>query len=115
MGDNYFGNAYTYAGSFEGMIRTHEKTLSIINENTIIVPGHGMKSSKKELALYLEMLRDVRDKIRRKIKEGKTIEEVKADTSITEKYDEKYGQLFMKGETFRERIYQEYSEKNKIF
>ena len=76
---------------------------------TIIVPGHGVKSSKKELALYLKMLKDVTNIIKTKIKEGKTLDEVTNDSSITEKYDEKYGQLFMSGKLFRERIYKEYS------
>ena len=109
MGDNYFGDAYTYSQSFEGMIKAHEITLQLINEETIIVPGHGVKSSKKELALYLKMLKDVSNIIKTKIKQGKTLDEVTNDSSITEKYDEKYGQLFMSGKLFREQIYKEYS------
>lgn len=105
LGDNYFGNAYTFGGSVDGMIKAYEEVLSIIDDQTIIIPGHGVHSTKKELTDYLAMVKDVQTQIDKQKKNGKTLEEVKTDKSITEKYDEKYGQLYINGERFRALIY----------
>ena len=107
LGDNYFGNAYTFGGNIDGMIKVYEKVLSIIDDKTIIIPGHGVHSNKKELSAYLAMIKDVKAVIEKKKKNGKTLEEVKADKSITAKYDEKYGQLYFDGERFRDLIYKQ--------
>lgn len=105
LGDNYFGNAYTFGSNFEGMIEVYEKVITMIDDETIIIPGHGVHSSKKELKTYLVMIKDVKAQIDTEKAKGKTLEEVKTNTSITEKYDEKYGKLFINGERFRELIY----------
>lgn len=105
MGDNYFGNAYTFGKNIEGMIKVHEQVLNFIDDKTVILPGHGIPSDKTELQLYLTMLKDVKSKIEIAKKNGKTLEEVKADKSITDQYDEKYGKLYFDGERFRALIY----------
>lgn len=105
LGDNYFGNAYTFGSNFEGMISAYEKVIAMIDDETIIIPGHGVHSSKKELKAYLVMIKDVKTRIDAEKAKGKTLEEVQSNTSITEKYDEKYGKLFINGERFRALIY----------
>lgn len=105
LGDNYFGNAYTFGGNVEGMITAYEKVITMIDDETIIIPGHGVHSSKKELIAYLAMIKDVKAQIDAEKAKGKTLEEIKANTSITKKYDEKYGKLYINGERFRDLIY----------
>lgn len=105
LGDNYYGNAYTFGENIEGMIKSYKKVLSIIDDQTIIIPGHGVHSTKKELTDYLAMIKDVQTQIEKQKKNGKTLKEVTADTSITAKYDDKYGQLYINSERFRYLIY----------
>ena len=96
-GDNYFGNAYTFGNNVDGMIKVYEKVIAMIDDETIIFPGHGIHSSKKELVAYLAMIKDVKAQIDAEKLKGKTLEDVTANTSITKKYDEKYGKLYMTG------------------
>ena len=112
LGDNYYGNAYTFGENIEGMIKAYEKVLSIIDDQTIIIPGHGVHTTKKELSSYLAMIRDVQTQIEKQKKNGKTIEEVQADKSITAQYDEKYGQLYINSKQFRYLIYKYSSNSN---
>lgn len=114
LGDNYFGNAYTFGQNFDGMINVYQTTVEMIDDKTIIVPGHGVQSNKKELSQYLAMIKDVKSIILQKISAGKTLEQVASDSSITKRYDEKYGQLLITGEEFRKRLYSFYSEKINI-
>ena len=63
-------------GTIDGMIFTLEKVLNLVNDETIIIPGHGKLSDKKEIKIYLNDLIEVRSKIRKLISEGKSLEEV---------------------------------------
>ena len=63
-------------GSIDGMIYSLEKVLNIIDENTIVVPGHGDIANKSIIKTYLNGLVQVRNKIEEFISEGKTLAEV---------------------------------------
>ncbi len=63
-------------GSIHGMIHSLEKVLNIINEKTIVVPGHGEIADKSIIENYLENLIQVRNKIQILISEGKTLLEI---------------------------------------
>ena len=58
------------------MIYSLEKVLNIIDENTIVVPGHGEIANKSIIKTYLNSLVKVRNKIEAFISEGKTLAEV---------------------------------------
>ncbi|WP_299628163.1 MBL fold metallo-hydrolase [uncultured Tenacibaculum sp.] len=111
MGDTYFQGKYPYidlssGGGIEGYIASAEKALLMIDDATVVIPGHREISNKKELAAYRDMLVLLRDRVQAKINEGKSVDEVKNDTSITKEYDdEKYGDWFITGEGIRETIY----------
>ena len=63
-------------GSINGMIDSISEILKIIDDKTIIVPGHGKLSDKKTVKIYLEKLIIVRDRIASLIYEGISLEEV---------------------------------------
>ena len=63
-------------GSINGMIHSLEKVLNIINEKTIVVPGHGEIADKSIIENYLENLIQVKNKIQILISEGKTLLEI---------------------------------------
>jgi len=82
-GDLYFTVLYpfidvSHGGSIDGMIAAAERIISMIDENTKIIPGHGPLSNREELKTYRDMLVTIRDRIKKQIKEGKTLEEVLA-------------------------------------
>lgn len=110
MGDTYFAGRYPYidlnsGGSLQGFIDAHKKVLMVIGEETKIIPGHGGPSTKKELEIYVTMLEDVKTGILAAIEAGKSLEEVKTDTSISAAYDNTHGNGFIKPEVMRETFY----------
>ena len=60
------------------MIRFCEETLAQIDENTVVIPGHGPVTDIARLGQYLVMLRAVRDRIQGMIDEGKNLEDITA-------------------------------------
>lgn len=110
MGDTYFAGRYPYidlnsGGSLQGFIDAHKKALMVIGDKTIIIPGHGRPSTKKDLEVYVAMLEDIKTIILAAIEKGKSLEEVKTDTKISAVYDSTYGNGFIKPEVMRETFY----------
>ena len=52
-------------GSFDGMIEATDKLASIINDETIIIPGHGELSNRDDLLNYRDMLVTIRGNLTR--------------------------------------------------
>src|SRR4029077_15973016 len=67
-----------HGGSINGMINGADELLSLTNENSKIIPGHGQLSTKKDLADYRQMLVTIRDRILNGINQGKTVDEIVA-------------------------------------
>jgi glyoxylase-like metal-dependent hydrolase (beta-lactamase superfamily II) len=116
MGDTYFMGGYPYidlnsGGSVEGLIKTQKKALMVINDDTVIIPGHGRPSNKKELKSYVAMLEDIMAKVKNAISNGATLEEVKADPDITASYDSAFGGGFIKPDVIRATFYNSLSKK----
>ncbi|MGB0891423.1 MAG: MBL fold metallo-hydrolase [Flavobacteriaceae bacterium] len=91
VGDAYFQKGFPYidvdsGGSIDGYIQGIEKMIALSDDKTVIIPGHGRLSNKKELKVYLKMLKSLRTSIKLKIKEGKTLEQVKLDSDITKPF-----------------------------
>ncbi|MEE9347724.1 MAG: MBL fold metallo-hydrolase [Robiginitomaculum sp.] len=75
MGDNFFHGLFPYidtaaGGSLDGMIDAHSKALSLANEATQIIPGHGPLASTDELRKAQAMLIDVRARVQARIDAG---------------------------------------------
>jgi glyoxylase-like metal-dependent hydrolase (beta-lactamase superfamily II) len=116
MGDTYFAGRYPYidlnsGGSVEGLIDTQKKALMVINDETVIIPGHGRPSNKKELAAYIAMLEEIKGKVEAAIKAGASLEEAKANSAITANYDATHGGGFISAEAIREIFYNSLSQK----
>ncbi|MCA0152710.1 MBL fold metallo-hydrolase [Winogradskyella vincentii] len=110
-GDTYFNGRYPYidlksGGSINGYIEAVKRAMILINEDTKIIPGHGQASNLTEYKSFLNMLESLRDRIKNAIDLGKSEEEIIADSSITEDYDELgYGTGFINSERIRLTIY----------
>ena len=78
-------------GSIDGIIQFCEEVLKVVNDETIVVPGHGPISTTQDLQTYIDMLIVVRDRIRSQIDEGKKLEEILA-SDPTREWRDKFGE-----------------------
>lgn len=65
-----------HGGSVQGMIKSVDKLLTMINDDTKIIPGHGPLAAKKDLITFREMMQDSLNVVRRGIKSGQSLEEI---------------------------------------
>jgi len=82
MGDLYFSNMFPFVdvgtgGDVLQLARNIKLVMNKINENTIIVPGHGKISSKKELNEYYLMLVGTYNEVHHLISNGISLEDIK--------------------------------------
>lgn len=94
-GDVYVNESYPFidsgnGGSLAGMREYCEALLELVNEDTVIVPGHGSVSGYSDLERYVSMLRDTELAIAALVADGLTLEEVLA-ARPTATWDEVYG------------------------
>ena len=78
-------------GSIDGIIQFCEEVLKVVNDETIVVPGHGPISTTQDIQTYIDMLVVVRDRIRSQIDEGKNLEEILASDPSKE-WRDKFGE-----------------------
>ena len=82
-GDLWFNGMYPLIdigsnGSINGMIRGVDQVLTLADQRTKIVPGHGALGDKAALQAYREMLVTVADRVEKLKALGKTVEEAVA-------------------------------------
>jgi hypothetical protein len=80
---------------------------------TLIIPGHGRLCDVADVVFYQEMVTIIRDRIQDLIKQGKTLEQVKA-ARPTRDYDPRYGSNsgFWTTDKFVTAVYQSLSPKH---
>jgi glyoxylase-like metal-dependent hydrolase (beta-lactamase superfamily II) len=108
-GDIWFNGLYPFidtdsGGSVAGVIAAVEKILSLADEETRIIPGHGSPGSRAGLQAYLDMLRTVRGRVQYLIGQGKSLEQIKALKPNAD-YDASLGNGFIKPDQFLEILY----------
>ncbi len=109
MGDTWFNGMYTFmdleaGGSLDGVIKAFDLALTLADEKTVIIPGHGPKANLTDLRAYREMLVTVRDRVRAMKSQGKTREEVIA-AAPTREYDATWGKSWLDAKTWVGLIY----------
>jgi cyclase len=102
MGDNFFSGRFPYidvdaGGSIEGMIAIADLVLSLADDETKIIPGHGALSSKADLVTYKSMLGTLRDRVNAGVASGKDLDTLLAEKPLAD-LEPVYGQHFMKGD-----------------
>ena len=96
-------------GSLDGMLRAVDRILSLVNDSTAIVPGHGPVSDRRTVLAYRAMLVAVRDRVARAVAEGKALPEV-VQSKPTAEFDATYGGE-CGGRRFAELVYVGLSER----
>jgi len=81
MGDNFFNGMFPYididgGGSLQGMIAAHELALSLINDETTIIPGHGPLAVKADLRKTQDILKDIQNRVQLEISKGASLEDI---------------------------------------
>lgn len=81
MGDIYINGLYPIidtgsAGTVDGYFPMIDKALSMIDDQTQVVPGHGPVGTKKSLELYRDMLLTLRDRIQKMKQSGMPLTEI---------------------------------------
>lgn len=92
-------------GRFEGFIAAADKTLSLCDDATKLIPGHGPVMAKADLKAWRDMLVTVRDRINKLVAQKKTLEQIKA-AKVTAEFDAKWGQGMVNGDTLVEAAYE---------
>jgi len=103
-GDLLFNGMYPFidygsAGSLAGMAANAEHILKMVDNDTIIVPGHGAIAKKSDVKEFGDMLAGSLDIFNQQIKAGKTLDQLQADKPF-KAYDDKWGKGFMKPEAW---------------
>ena len=83
MGDTFWSGLLPFidldsGGSIDGAILAVEAGLAIANDGTVIIPGHGPVARRADLVRYRDMLVSLRDQVRRAMRAGRTLDQIKA-------------------------------------
>ncbi len=90
---------YSSGGSVNGFIIVLDKLLPLLNDKSVIIPGHGELATKSDVKVFRDKLADIRDQVVAALKKGKKPDEIPA-LGITDKYDAEWGKGFLKGKDF---------------
>jgi glyoxylase-like metal-dependent hydrolase (beta-lactamase superfamily II) len=109
MGDIFFKGLYPYidldgGGTIQGMIGAVELALSLADEQTKIIPGHGTLSNRAELQAYHDFLAKARDNVQALVDQGLGLEQAIA-AQPTAEWDDTLGGVWIKPEQFVTFIY----------
>jgi cyclase len=94
-GDVFAGWRYPYidtinGGSIAGIVKAMDELIPTLDDNTKVIPGHGPLSGKKDVIAYRNMIATVGARVEALVKQGKTLDEVKA-AKPTKDFDELWG------------------------
>jgi glyoxylase-like metal-dependent hydrolase (beta-lactamase superfamily II) len=108
-GDTWFNGYYPFidydsGGSIRGLMTAATENLSLADETTIVVPGHGNVGSRRDLAEFREMLLSVHEKVAKQKKSGMPLPALIASRPTSE-FDAKWGSGFITPELFVSLVY----------
>ncbi len=108
-GDVFFNGMFPFidinsGGSVDGYIAAQKKILSIADDKTKIIPGHGPLATKADLAKAVAMLEDSRTIIAQLITEGKSEDEILTLNPL-KKYHEQWNWQFITTERMTKQLY----------
>ena len=91
-GDAMFNKLFPFidldsGGSVDGFIAAQKKILSMANDQTKIVPGHGVLANKADLQAALDMLLDSQTRVKALVDAGKSKEEILAENPLADYHD----------------------------
>ena len=114
MGDHFFAGRFPFidlesGGSVEGFTKNVGEVISKLPAGVKIIPGHGPLSTPDDLKSFHRMLLETTDIVRKKMKAGKTLDQIKAE-GLPEEW-KSWGTGFIKTEMWLEIIHRSLSAK----
>jgi glyoxylase-like metal-dependent hydrolase (beta-lactamase superfamily II) len=109
MGDMFFNGMYPYVdldagGSIEGMVNAADLALSMANESTRIIPGHGQLAMTEDLKNYRDFLIKASANVQALIDQDMNLQQIIA-AKPTDEWDELLGKVWIKPAQFVTFIY----------
>jgi glyoxylase-like metal-dependent hydrolase (beta-lactamase superfamily II) len=86
------------------MIKAVDEILSLADDKTKIIPGHGPLGDKSQLTGYRQMLETVYERLSTLKKEGKTVQEAVAAKPLAD-LEKAWGDGIFKGDSWIEIVY----------
>jgi len=85
LGDDFFNGHFPFVdldagGDVEGLIRNVERLIGELPAGVKLIPGHGPVSDVEGLKGYLAMLRGTTEFVRGRMREGKSLDEIKKES-----------------------------------
>lgn len=110
MGDLFFNGMYPFidvnsGGDAWGLLSVVSRVISLIDDDTRVIPGHGPLSDKAALVAYRDMLNDITTKVNRGVRAGLSLETIIAQKP-TQQYDEVWTGGFVTPDRLVTTIYQ---------
>ena len=108
-GDLFFNGFWPFIdrsskGSLTGMIKAAEKLLTLINDETKVIPGHGPLATKADLENFLKTLQIVNQRINNAKTQGKDLESFIKDKPLAD-LEQEWGDGFLSTEKFIRIVY----------
>jgi cyclase len=105
-GDFFFNGFYpfidvSHGGSLKGMIIAVDKVLSLADDSTKIIAGHGPLGDKKQLESYRQMLETAYERLNKLKADGKTVQEAVAAKPLAD-LEATWGDGLFKGDRWIE-------------
>jgi glyoxylase-like metal-dependent hydrolase (beta-lactamase superfamily II) len=109
MGDLFFNGMYPYidpgtGGTITGMIAAAHEILSLADNDTKIIAGHGPLGNKADLAKFRDMLITSRDRVEKLKSAGKSAQEAVAEKPFAD-LDAIWGKGIINGDQFVQVVY----------
>ncbi len=109
MGDIWFNGLYPYVdldagGNIKGFQTAVTKAISLANQETKIIPGHGPLGTLDELKAYAEFITEATNNVAALIADDKNLQEIIA-LKPTAKWDETLGKVWIKPDQFVTMLY----------
>lgn len=109
MGDLFFNWMYPYidpstGGKITGTIAAADKILSLADNDTKVVAGHGPLGNKADLTKFRDMLVTTRDRVEKLKSAGKSAQEAVAEKPFAD-LDDVWGKGIINGDQFLQLVY----------
>jgi len=113
-GDVMFNKLFPFidfdsGGSVAGFIAGQKQIISMADDETKIIPGHGPLANKADLQVAVDMLEDARDRVAELVVAGKSKEEVLAENPLAD-YHDVWNWGFITTERMTETLYRSWTE-----
>ena len=108
-GDAMFNKLFPFidmdsGGSVDGFIAAQKKIIALADDETKIIPGHGVLANKADLQAAVDMLEDAQARVKALVDAGKSQEEVLAENPLA-RYHDGWNWGFITTERMTEALY----------